>query len=618
MRADVGRNLNVESRQDTDNYHSRESSSGFQASLCVPPICYGTTVSGGVSVSSGNTDSTYNSVREQSGIYAGNGGFQVNVKQNTDLKGAVLASTADAGKNSLTTGTLTTSDIENKAEYSSSSSTIAASFDSGQSLLKNGVNTLAATAAGSAQKAIEGDAAGTTRSAIANGTVTITNAEAQKEKTGKTVDETLASLNRDTDGANQAIDKIFDAKKVKEQQEENKVRAELVQQLAPMVYSKVGDMLVGSSPDTKAAVHALVGGLLAQAAGGSFAAGAAGGAAASLAMEAFGKALLDQPGLSDSDRKALVQLAGLVVGGVAGGAAGGSVADVAAGANIGKVATENNYLNHEQKDALAKDLLKCRGDRACVISTTAKYQQIDEQQHADAKTCADGPSCRSIANDARTGSGFSYADAVALCAGVKSCIDFAAGLGPRDVTDTMIANARRDRVELLAEAARTKDTLVEDLDTVQLSGGSFGSGGGAVAGVTGGGKPSAPSSGRNPNSTRTSEISELFDSNNSRAGIQIGNRSLVEVKNNGKAKIFNGASDVEVKQYFVDLTGALQLPAPRIVPGKGMMYVVDTAKGNFTLRDFAGSSGQTGAVWTIDVPKAAVGMTYNPEIKFIR
>ncbi|NUA31395.1 hemagglutinin repeat-containing protein [Cupriavidus basilensis] len=346
VRADVGRNLNVESRQDTDNYHSRESSSGFQASLCVPPICYGTTVSGSVSVSSGNTDSTYNSVREQSGIYAGNGGFQVNVKENTDLKGAVLASTADAGKNSLTTGTLTTSDIENKAEYSSSSSTIAGSFDSGQSLLKNSVNTLAATAAGNAQKAIEGDATGTTKSAIANGTVTITNAEAQKEKTGKTVEETLASLNRDTDGANQAIDKIFDAKKVKEQQEENKVRAELVQQLAPMVYSKVGDMLVGASPDTKAAVHALVGGLLAQAAGGSFAAGAAGGAAASLAMEAFGKALLDQPGLSDSDRKALVQLAGLVVGGVAGGAAGGSVADVAAGANIGKVATENNFLQH--------------------------------------------------------------------------------------------------------------------------------------------------------------------------------------------------------------------------------------------------------------------------------
>ncbi|MHA7683079.1 hemagglutinin repeat-containing protein [Cupriavidus sp. PET2-C1] len=423
VRADVGRNLNVESRQDTDNYHSRESSSGFQASLCVPPICYGTTVSGSVSVSSGNTDSTYNSVREQSGIYAGNGGFQVNVKENTDLKGAVLASTADAGKNSLTTGTLTTSDIENKAEYSSSSSTIAGSFTAGKSmpavkdgdtltkahiewgngnLLQNGVNSLAATAAGNAQKPIEGNAAGTTRSAIANGTVTITNAEAQKEKTGKTVEEVLASLNRDTDGANQAIDKIFDAKKVKEQQEENKVRAELVQQLAPMVYDKIGDMLVGSSPGTKAAVHALVGGLLAQAAGGSFAAGAAGGAAASLAMEAFGKALLDQPGLSENDRKALVQLAGLVVGGVAGGAAGGSVADVAAGANIGKVATENNYLNHVDREAFEKAKAACGSTNPKACEEAKIYAEKDRENDQNLATavnrCEPGTGCREVSD----------------------------------------------------------------------------------------------------------------------------------------------------------------------------------------------------------------------------
>ena len=341
-------------------------------------------------------------------------------------------------------------------------------------VLQGAANSLAATAAGNAQKPIAGGAAGVTKSAVAAGTVTIADGAAQQARTGKTAEETVASLN---------IDKIFDAQRVRDQQELNQLKNQVAQQAAPLIYQKVGDVLVGSSPETKAAVHALVGGLMSRALGGRFAAGAAGGAAASLAMEAFGKALLEQKDLPPDDRKALAQLAGLIVGGTAGGAAGGSVADVAAGANIGKVATQNNYLNHEQKDALAKELLKCQGDRACVISTTAKYQQIDEQQQADAKTCADGPSCRSIANDARTGSGFSYADAVTLCGGVKSCIDFAVGLGPRDVTDTAIANARRDRIELLAEAARTKDTLVENLDTVLLSGGSFGAGGGAILGV---------------------------------------------------------------------------------------------------------------------------------------
>ncbi|MGO4278772.1 hemagglutinin repeat-containing protein, partial [Cupriavidus sp. RAF20_2] len=79
IKADIGRDLNIESRQDTDDYHSRESSSGMQASICVPPICYGTTVSASGSVSSGKTDSTYASVVEQTGLYAGKGGFDINV-----------------------------------------------------------------------------------------------------------------------------------------------------------------------------------------------------------------------------------------------------------------------------------------------------------------------------------------------------------------------------------------------------------------------------------------------------------------------------------------------------------------------------------------------------------
>ncbi|MGR9579051.1 hypothetical protein [Pandoraea sputorum] len=37
---------------------------------------------------------------------------------NTDLNGAHIASTVDASKNQLTTGTLTFSDIENHSDYS--------------------------------------------------------------------------------------------------------------------------------------------------------------------------------------------------------------------------------------------------------------------------------------------------------------------------------------------------------------------------------------------------------------------------------------------------------------------------------------------------------------------
>ena len=60
---------------------------------------------------------SYKSVTEQAGIYAGKEGFDIKVENNTDLKGAVIASEADADKNTLTTGTISFSDIKNEAEY---------------------------------------------------------------------------------------------------------------------------------------------------------------------------------------------------------------------------------------------------------------------------------------------------------------------------------------------------------------------------------------------------------------------------------------------------------------------------------------------------------------------
>ena len=100
--------------------------------------------------------------------------------------------------------------------------------------------------------------------------------------------------------------------------------------------------------------------------------------------------------------------------------------------------------------------------------------------------------------------------------------------------------------------------------------------------------------------------------------LQIGGASFASLPNNGNAAMFSGATDEQVQQYFMDLSGASEMPPARVVQGQGSIYVVKTPQGNFTLRDFAGSSGQTGPVWTIDIPGGAVGKTYNPEIKFLR
>ncbi|MFM0278175.1 hemagglutinin repeat-containing protein [Paraburkholderia sediminicola] len=227
--ANVGGNLNIESLQDTSHYDSKQTSGGVSVSVCVPPICYGTSsVSGNFSQDKLNSD--YASVIEQSGIKAGDGGFQVNVQGNTDLKGGVIASSdaaVDNGLNSLTTGTLTHSDIENRALYDGSSLGISGGY--GGDIGKNqkgtadNVNPVPGTTlpgAGGFSMAppvalsASGDASGTTNSGISGGSITITDSAKQQQLTGQTAEEAVASINRDTGNTQGTIAPIFDKDKI--------------------------------------------------------------------------------------------------------------------------------------------------------------------------------------------------------------------------------------------------------------------------------------------------------------------------------------------------------------------------------------------------------------------
>nr|WP_231649600.1 hemagglutinin repeat-containing protein [Ralstonia syzygii] len=87
--ANVGGDLNIESLQDTSTYHTKDQSIGGSVTV-------GFGFSGSANFSQQKIDSDFASVTEQSGIKAGDKGFQVNVHGNTDLKGAVIASTDKA------------------------------------------------------------------------------------------------------------------------------------------------------------------------------------------------------------------------------------------------------------------------------------------------------------------------------------------------------------------------------------------------------------------------------------------------------------------------------------------------------------------------------------------
>jgi Hemagglutinin repeat len=88
------------------------------------------TVSGNVSAGMGNSRSSFLSVEQQTGIYAGTGGFGINIAGNTNLVGGVIASQAPANDNSLTTGTLSVSNLKNSYSFSGNSLYLSGGFSS--------------------------------------------------------------------------------------------------------------------------------------------------------------------------------------------------------------------------------------------------------------------------------------------------------------------------------------------------------------------------------------------------------------------------------------------------------------------------------------------------------
>ncbi|MDF3847998.1 hemagglutinin repeat-containing protein [Achromobacter denitrificans] len=236
--ASVGGNLLLESLQDTSKYDSKNKSAGFGVSLCVPPYCVGSS-SAWANVGAGKMNSDFKSVTEQTGLWAGDGGFLIDVKNNTTLIGSVIASSDKAvadGLNKLITGTLVTEDIKNSAKYSGGQVSIGGGFgfgggkagDSGLGTNKDGVAGGASKDRGSsistgssgfgmgvpAVVAASGSSSSTTQSAISGGTIVIRDEAGQLALTGKTAAETIASLNRDTSDTLNALKPIFDKEKI--------------------------------------------------------------------------------------------------------------------------------------------------------------------------------------------------------------------------------------------------------------------------------------------------------------------------------------------------------------------------------------------------------------------
>ncbi|EER3549514.1 filamentous hemagglutinin, partial [Escherichia coli] len=216
VKVDAGRHLTLTSEQDSDRYDSKQQNASAGGSFTFGSM----SGSASVSLSRDKMHSNYDSVQEQTGIFAGRGGFDVTTGQHTQLNGAVIASTATADKNRLDTGTLGFSDLENRADFKTEHQS--AGLSTGGSVAGNFLGNMANNLLVGANH--EGHADSTTQSAVSAGNITIRDTKSQKQD--------VADLNRDAAHANQTLSPIFDREKEQQRLQQARLIGEIGNQVA--------------------------------------------------------------------------------------------------------------------------------------------------------------------------------------------------------------------------------------------------------------------------------------------------------------------------------------------------------------------------------------------------
>ena len=351
----VGRDLTIVSDQDTETQTADQSSwsAGGTIGVTLTPAGPIPNASVNASKSDGTASGDYTSVNNQSGLFAGDGGFNVDVGGVTTLTGAVIASTAGADKNKLKTGALVTSDLINSSQWNAKTS--------GYSL---SVGTTGIPKPGMSPKQKDsGSDSSTAASAIAPGQIIITDPSKQQALTGKSAAETIANLRRDTSNTNRPLEALPDLQQKLQNQADlaaaQTAATEAVQKVigAPVAKligdaAKKGDISTASQYIAQAALGCGLGAISGQCAAG------AGGAVVGEAvgqlvvqkwvetqLQAIQNGTVDpvafQQGLAEMQQQGadMAALAAGIAGALIGGSSGAGV-----GALTGENAAKNNAV----------------------------------------------------------------------------------------------------------------------------------------------------------------------------------------------------------------------------------------------------------------------------------
>ena len=335
LEADIQGNLNLESRQDSNHYDSKQTQAGAGFSVAI----YGSGSSASANYSQNKAKVNYAQVEEQTGFHVGKGGMDVKVAGNTHLAGSVIDSEAAQDKNHFKTKSLTHTDIENRSEVEVKSVSAGLSTNMAQ----NAKNAMGAVASALGNK--HESATSQTQSAIGS------NIQIDTE-----TPENLTALSRDTQNANHKV-KAFDHNEVKEQQEAAQVAGELFAKVTGDLAKKF-EFEEGSQE--KIVMHALAGALAAKMSDGNVATGAAAGASSEWLntyvtdyLNEQAKDLKLDAGQKEKLKQAAQQMTALAIGAAAGAVTGGSSETMKQGALTSYNAeTYNRQLHQNEKERI--------------------------------------------------------------------------------------------------------------------------------------------------------------------------------------------------------------------------------------------------------------------------
>jgi filamentous hemagglutinin len=387
----------------------------------------------------------------------------------------------------------------------------------------------------------------------------------------------------------------------------------------------------------KIGLHAVMGGLAAEAAGGDFRTGAL----AAGVNEALVDTLANQyAGMDPDQKKSLLVMNSQLIGLLAAAAQGNSDADsLQTGAAVAGSATQYNYLLHDEIQARDKEIKGCPDD-SCEQDVIKRYADLDKARNADLPgLCKASPDqCVALVKQLAAESGLNAAEVDSLrFENINRAMGIQLASESNDeamsiIQQELIRNKYGDATAIAAMIfqAAASGNLGKNS---KLTGAAKGTSSvvdaekAALERIAQNPK-GVDLAGKQPNSVLQQQsqnrINDLAMQYNTKSiepkdfQLNLSGKVLkTDPKVSKGAPVYEGATTSDVMSYFKQLAGVESMPVAKVVPGKGTIYTATTEGGSkITLRDFSRSSQQTGASWTIDVMDKVINGGRTVEIKF--